>query len=250
MRHLIVLLVSAFMACAPLAHVAMAQDAAETVVPVEDRVAPAMETPDPYVIDQKVDAAADTTAEQMREDVQEAADLEEGHNEAAKGGLPQFDATWFPSQIFWLVVTFAVLFVVLSKSILPALGQTLDTRRAKLEDDLKAAESLSAQARTLHDTVQRGIHAAQSEAVSILAQAGQTISAETAQRQAVFQEKAQSQMDGLQKTLDKASKKARTDMEGHIADLVSDVLGKTAGVKMAGKDIQTMLNRDDKSEAA
>lgn len=237
MRHILLLLVTAFVVIASAAQAADSSAAAPAAaVPIEERVAPASEMTDPYPSEQA--------------DIQAAADIVIDPHAAQSGGLPQFDPTWFPSQIFWLVVTFGILFVVMSNTILPALGKTLGNRRTQLESDLKAAEDMSSEARNLQDTVQRGLQRAQGDAVSIIADAGKVMSQEVASRQAAFHDKAQSQMDALQKNLDKAAKKARADMEDSIADLVSDVLGKTAGVKMAGKDIRAQLNRDEKSEAA
>ena len=36
--------------------------------------------------------------------------------------MPQFDIASFPSQIFWLVVTFGILYFVMSKLVLPRVG--------------------------------------------------------------------------------------------------------------------------------
>ena len=59
---------------------------------------------------------------------------------AQQGGtFPPFDATTFPSQIFWLAVTFIVLFVVLSRLITPKLGKTFGERRGKISADLEQA---------------------------------------------------------------------------------------------------------------
>jgi F-type H+-transporting ATPase subunit b len=66
----------------------------------------------------------------------------EGTAEPAEGGLPQMNADTFPSQIFWLVVTFGLLFLVLWRVTLPMIAGTLGQRRNRIEGDLGAAESL------------------------------------------------------------------------------------------------------------
>jgi F-type H+-transporting ATPase subunit b len=153
-------------------------------VPVEEQMRGADETVDPYAVEQD--------AEEVQEDVVEAADLahHDGHAAEGKGGLPQFDPTWFPSQLFWLVVTFVVLYTVMTTTVLPALTKTVEGRRTKIETDLKAAETLSAQAHQLSETVGRQLQSAHAEAVSIIAHAGHEISEDTAARQHDFQERA------------------------------------------------------------
>ncbi len=61
---------------------------------------------------------------------------------AEKGGLPQLDASTWPSQLFWLAITFGVLYWLMSTIFLPRLGAALEERRDRIADDLdKAAES-------------------------------------------------------------------------------------------------------------
>jgi F-type H+-transporting ATPase subunit b len=60
-----------------------------------------------------------------------------------KAGMPQLDVTTFPSQIFWLVVTFSLLYVLISKSALPRIHEIMDKRRSRIENDVSRAEQLS-----------------------------------------------------------------------------------------------------------
>ena len=60
--------------------------------------------------------------------------------------MPQFDTTTFASQIFWLVVTFAVVFVFAWRIVLPRIATTLESRQRKIGDDLARAGELTDQA--------------------------------------------------------------------------------------------------------
>nr|HPQ51545.1 hypothetical protein [Alphaproteobacteria bacterium] len=62
------------------------------------------------------------------------------------GGLPQFDPTSWPSQIFWLVVFFVILYTIFSKSVLPSIGTTLGNRKAHIDRHIAEAETLSKEA--------------------------------------------------------------------------------------------------------
>src|ERR1700760_18461 len=56
------------------------------------------------------------------------------------GGFPPFKTDTFPSQIFWLVITMAVLFVVLWRFAGPRINDTLSNRRAIIHKDLETAQ--------------------------------------------------------------------------------------------------------------
>ena len=59
---------------------------------------------------------------------------------AESGGMPQLDPEFWVSQIFWLVITFGILYLVLSKLILPKISDNLETRKSQVLDNLELAE--------------------------------------------------------------------------------------------------------------
>jgi F-type H+-transporting ATPase subunit b len=61
----------------------------------------------------------------------------EGHG--AKPGLPQLDTTTFAGQIFWLVITFAALYFVLSRIAVPKIGGVIADRANRIRGDLDTA---------------------------------------------------------------------------------------------------------------
>jgi F-type H+-transporting ATPase subunit b len=59
---------------------------------------------------------------------------------AKTGGFPPFDQTTFPSQIFWLVLTFGFLFVVMWRVAGPRINGAITNRRNKINGDLAEAQ--------------------------------------------------------------------------------------------------------------
>ncbi|PJA32203.1 MAG: ATP synthase F0 subunit B [Zetaproteobacteria bacterium CG_4_9_14_3_um_filter_53_7] len=53
--------------------------------------------------------------------------------------MPQFDTTFFSSQIFWTIVSFLVLFVVLGRWILPRIAAILQERTHLIEEEIAQA---------------------------------------------------------------------------------------------------------------
>jgi F-type H+-transporting ATPase subunit b len=79
----------------------------------------------------------------MTEKHSPATHAEVQHPAEAKQGLPQLDVSTFPSQLFWLAVTFCVLYLLISRSALPKIHDILDKRRGRIERDVTRAEQLS-----------------------------------------------------------------------------------------------------------
>ena len=59
---------------------------------------------------------------------------------AESGGMPQLNPEFWVSQIFWLILTFGVLYVVLSKLILPKISNNLESRKSQILENIEAAE--------------------------------------------------------------------------------------------------------------
>ena len=59
---------------------------------------------------------------------------------AESGGMPQLNPEFWISQIFWLTLTFGVLYVVLSKLILPKISANLELRKSQIQENIEAAE--------------------------------------------------------------------------------------------------------------
>ena len=61
-------------------------------------------------------------------------------NSAESGGMPQLNPEFWLSQIFWLVVTFGILFIILSKIILPKVSNNLENRKSQIKENIENAE--------------------------------------------------------------------------------------------------------------
>ena len=59
---------------------------------------------------------------------------------AENGGMPQLDPEFWISQIFWLIITFGILYIVLSKFILPKISSNLELRKSQIQENIETAE--------------------------------------------------------------------------------------------------------------
>lgn len=104
---------------------------------------------------------------------------------AAEGGasMPQLDPSTYPSQLFWLVVTFAILFLLMWKVALPRVGTTIEARERKIRDDLERAEALKSDIAGVEESIDKILSDARSEAQETLRKASDKISADIAKKQ-------------------------------------------------------------------
>ena len=59
---------------------------------------------------------------------------------AESTGMPQLNPEFWISQIFWLILTFGMLFIILSKLILPKISKNLEARKSQILENIEAAD--------------------------------------------------------------------------------------------------------------
>ena len=59
---------------------------------------------------------------------------------AENGGMPQLNPEFWFSQVFWLIITFGILYIALSKLILPKISTNLELRKSQISDNIEAAD--------------------------------------------------------------------------------------------------------------
>ena len=64
------------------------------------------------------------------------------HDAGHSGVFPPLNFEDFSPQIIWLALTFAVLYLLLSRLVLPRIGEVIDDRKDRIRRDLQAAERL------------------------------------------------------------------------------------------------------------
>ena len=86
-------------------------------------------------------------------------------------GLPQMDISTFPSQIFWLIVTFSILYIFMWKFVIPTLRITIEERRDKISNDINEAENLKSEAEEILNKYESKISSSNQDAQKIITEA-------------------------------------------------------------------------------
>ena len=143
--------------------------------------------------------------------------------EAASGGLPQFEASTFPSQLFWLVATFLILYWFMSSVALPKIGGVIEERSDRMADDLDKAAELNAQAEQAKETYEKALADAKAKASSIAAETRKDIDAEIAKLQAETDERlaakvaeAEARIAAAQENVGEQMRLAAVDVAGSL----------------------------------
>jgi len=96
------------------------------------------------------------------------------------GGFPPFDQTTFPSQVFWLVITFAFLFTVLWRVAGPRINAAITSRRGAINGAIAEAGKARADAEAAQARYEAALAAARTKANALAEETRQKLNAEIA----------------------------------------------------------------------
>jgi len=155
---------------------------------------------------------------------------------ADEGGLPQMDTSTYPSQLFWLFVCFAVLYVVMSKVSLPRVGETLERRRSQKDGDLAQAADLNDSAERVKAEYERSLARAQETAAASASAAERDMSNNIAAEQSKFADSARKRLATAEQNIVKAKMDALNSLADISADIAADIVQKIADVQISKPD--------------
>ncbi|MBD3849017.1 F0F1 ATP synthase subunit B' [Bosea sp. SSUT16] len=145
---------------------------------------------------------------------------EQKHGESGEGAsFPPFDPAHFASNLFWLAITFAALYWLMSKVALPRIGEILEERANTIGRDLDQAAEMQAKAEDMAQAYEKALAEARKNAQGIAQTARDTgAKASDAQRHATEAELA-AKLAQAEATI----AKTKTEAMGNVRGLGSDV---------------------------
>lgn len=172
-----------------------------------------------------------------------------GHEES--GGLPQLNVATYPSQIFWLLVMFAILYVSFSKSILPAIGSVVNARDSMIKADLDSAQSLKEQAAAIQTAYEKSLEQAKAQASKAVMDVESAAKKKAAEQVEAFRKKADSDVEQAETRVMAAKEKALGQMTSVAAEVASIAAEKITGMNTDRQNAHAIVeNIASKAKAA
>ncbi|MGE3623381.1 MAG: F0F1 ATP synthase subunit B' [Bdellovibrionales bacterium] len=160
-----------------------------------------------------------------------AADAHGG--EAGGKSLPQLDPAHFPEQIFWLAVTFALLYVLMRYVALPGVQKTQDKRAETIASELAAAEAANTAAKDLMAQYEKALADARTLAQASVSETSLKAAQEAAARHAEQQKVLAARLAEAEAKIHAARDEAVRDIKSTASSLAEAIVGKVLGLKQA-----------------
>jgi len=154
--------------------------------------------------------------------------------------MPQFDPTYFASQLFWLYASFIVLFILLSVFALPKIGGVLEERQKRIDGNLDKAAQLKHEAEAAIAAYEKALAESRAQAHKIMQDNAKAIAeAAEARNKAIGDKLAKQIKDGEGRI-----QAAKDEALGHIREISTELV-RASVEKLTGQSVD-----DAQAEAA
>ena len=161
---------------------------------------------------------------------------------AESGGMPQLDPEFWISQIFWLVITFGILFIVLSKFILPKISSNLELRKSQIQENIETAEKQREISEVKLKEYDEIILKSKLEAKNIFKNAREKVIKDINLKKETLDKQIDDEISNAEKEI-KTLKKDATDKINKIAiETSSDLLKKLIGTEINNSSISAIVD--------
>ncbi len=157
--------------------------------------------------------------------------------------MPQLDPAkaMFLAQLFWLALSFLVLYVVVAFYITPRLNDIFSTRRSIVEGDLEKAEQLKNQTDTILAQYDTKIESAKKLSAKSFEDARLKLLKSNDDSKMKHAAQLAEQISAAEVQIAAQRAKALESIQSTAAELTSDAIVKITGYKESAKSIQTAL---------
>ena len=150
----------------------------------------------------------------------------------SSGGLPQLDITTWPSQLFWLVVTFVIGYILISSLVAPSISSVLENRSTKISNDLETAKKAQDNAKEVYTSYEESLSEARSQAAIAAAKALEEAKAETASRDAAINKKLAASAKKAEARLSEMRDEALSSLEDLATETSQKIIAELTPVKV------------------
>ncbi len=156
--------------------------------------------------------------------------------------MPQLEVSTYVSQIFWLIVSFGVLYYLLSRKALPRVAEILEARADRIRADLDEAQRLRKEAEEAMTSYEQVMAKAQEEAQTTLSAVQTRLQAETADKLAKLETKLARQIAKAEERIAKAKSDALNELDEAALATAQAAAERLAGIKVSKTDAKAALD--------
>jgi F-type H+-transporting ATPase subunit b len=161
-----------------------------------------------------------------------AAESATAHTEApgGHGVFPPFDRETFPSQLFWLVICFVLLYVITARLVQPRVAGIIDGRRKQVAGDLAEAGRFKTESEQAIAAYEKALADARTRAQTIASETRDRLQAEAERKRKSLEQQLNARLAEAEKTIASTKTAAMANVRGIATEAAAAIVTRLVGV--------------------
>ena len=161
---------------------------------------------------------------------------------AESGGMPQLNPEFWISQIFWLTLSFGILYIVLSKLILPKISANLESRKSLIQENIEAAELQRKDSETKLKDYENIVSKSKIEASNILNEARKKALKDISSKREILDKQIDDEIKKAEQEIDTLKKSAPAKINKIAIETSSELIKKIIGTEINNSSLSAIVD--------
>jgi F-type H+-transporting ATPase subunit b len=160
-----------------------------------------------------------------------------------EGGFPPFKTETYGGQLLWLLITFAALYILLSRVVLPRLSGIIENRRQIIARDLDDAAAMKTRAEEAGIAYEKALSEAKARAHALAQETRAKLSAESEAKRKALEADLGKRLAEAEASIAATKAQAMTNVRAIAAETASAIVERLTGKTPAPQAIEAALDR-------
>jgi len=166
----------------------------------------------------------------------------------AEGGMPQLNPEYWVSQIFWVILIFGTLYVILWKTILPKINESLENRKSQILTDLDNAQKFEDQSKEKLSEYNKILNQAKQDAKKILDETRKKINLDIENKNNQFNLEIDKEIENAEKEIKTLKLSSIKDINKISIETSSEIVRKMVGTEVNTSSVSAIVEDTSKKE--
>jgi F-type H+-transporting ATPase subunit b len=164
---------------------------------------------------------------------------QQAHTEVPpKGHFPPFQTETFASQLFWLAVTFVVLYLLISRLALPRLGGIIEARRSRIDGDIAEASRQRKAADAALAAYEQALADARNRAQAVASETRDRLNAEAEKTRQALEAKLNARIAEAERQIAASRAAAMANVQSIATEAAASIVQRLTGMSPAGDMVE------------
>ena len=161
--------------------------------------------------------------------------------------MPQLDLTTWPTQIFWLIISFTSFFIIIRFLITPKIKNVIDNRSLQIESDIEQSKKINAKIINIREEYDKSILEAKEKLLQQTKEAINFANVEIEKKELEISKKIENKFKNHEKQLLNEKLKIKQNLEKLVIDTTISTVSKITDINLKKDELSNHVNKRVKS---